>query len=168
MASGLSYAFISPSMLMCVGNHIVTCWCCTIQMDWIHESPKSQQTLTDQQIAICGVSEFYGTSSLKSIIWYSGFFMVQLSYLYMTTRKTIAFTTQIFASKVVSLHFNALSRFVVAFLPRHKHFFILWVQSPSAVILEPKKTRSLTVSLPIWHEVIGPDGIILVFLNLEF
>ena len=166
MASGLSYAFISLTMLMCVGNHIVTCWCCTIQMDWIHESPKSKQTLTDQQIAICGVSGFYGTSSLKSIIRYSGFFMVQLSYLYMTTRKTIPLTTQIFASKVVSLHFNALSRFVVVFLPRHKHLFILWVQSPSAVILEPKNIKSVTVfTFPpsICHEVMEQHAMILVF-----
>ena len=111
MASGLSYAFISLTMLMCVGNHIVTCWCCTIQMDWIHESPKSKQTLTDQQIAICGVSGFYGTSSLKSIIRYSGFFMVQLSYLYMTTRKTIPLTIQTFVSKIMSLLLNILSKF---------------------------------------------------------
>ena len=73
--------------------------------------------------------------------------------------------------KVISLLFNTLSRFVIAFLPRSKHLLISWLQSPSAVILEPKKIKSITVStvsLSICHEVMGPDVMILAFLNVEF
>ena len=82
--------------------------------------------------------------------------MVQLSHPYMTTGKTIALTIQTFVSKVISLLFNALSRFVMAFLSRSKHLLISWLQSPSAVILEPKKIKYLSVaivSLSICHEV---------------
>ena len=71
----------------------------------------------------------------------------------------------------MSLLFNMLSRFVIAFVPRNKHLFISWLQSPSAVILEPKKLKSLTVSVvspSVCHQVIGLDAIILVFLNVEF
>ena len=92
--------------------------------------------------------------------------MVQLSHLHMTTGKTIALTRQTFVGKVVSLLFNILSRFVTAILPRSKHLLILWLQSLSALILEPKKMKSDTVSifsLSIYHEVIGPDAIIFVF-----
>ena len=78
-------------------------------------------------------------SSKPSILWYSVFFMVQLSYPYMTTGKTIALTRWTFVGKVMSLLFNMLSRLVIAFLPRSKHLFISWLQSPFAVILEPKK-----------------------------
>ena len=88
----------------------------------------------------------------------------------MTTRKTIALTRQIFVSKVVSLLFNMLSRLVIAFLPRSKRLLISWLQSPSAVILEPPKIKSdtiFTVSPFICHEVIGPDAMILL-LNVEF
>ena len=84
----------------------------------------------------------------------------------MTTGKTIALTRQTFVSKVMSLLFNVLSRLVIAFLPRNKHLLISWLQSPSAVILEPKKINSVTVSVispSICHEVIGPDAMILVF-----
>ena len=91
--------------------------------------------------------------------------MVQLSHPYMTTGKTIALTVQTFVSKVMSLLFNMLSR-LVAFLPRSKHFLISWLQSPSAVILEPKKIKSLTVFIvfsSICHEVMGLDTMILVF-----
>ena len=73
--------------------------------------------------------------------------MVQLSQPYMTTGKTIALTRQIFVSKIMSLLFNMLSRFVIAFLPRSKRLLVPWLQSPSAVILEPKKIKSVTVSL---------------------
>ena len=73
--------------------------------------------------------------------------MVQLSHPYMTTGKTIALTRWTFVGKVMSLVFNMLSRFVIAFLPRSKQFIISWLQSPSAVILEPKKIKSLTVPL---------------------
>ena len=76
-------------------------------------------------------------SSKASIFWHSTFFIVQLSHPYMTTGKTIALTRRLFVSKVMSLLFNMLSRFVIAFLPRNKHLLISWLQSPSAVILEP-------------------------------
>ena len=98
--------------------------------------------------------------SLKALIlWHSAFFMVQLSHLYMTTGKTIALTRLTFVGKVLSLLFNMLSRFVRAFLPRSKRLSVSWLQSPSAVILEPKKIKSATlstVSPTICHEVMGP------------
>ena len=80
-----------------------------------------------------------------SILQLSAFFMIQLSHPYMTTGKTIALTIQIFVSKVISLLFNMMSRLVIAFLPRSKRLLILWLQSPSAVILEPKKIKSVTL-----------------------
>ena len=86
-------------------------------------------------------------SSKALIFQCSPFFMVQVSHPYMTTGKTIALTSQTFVSKVISLLFNMLSRLVIAFLPRSKRLLIPWLQSPSAVILEPKKTKSLTVSI---------------------
>jgi len=92
--------------------------------------------------------------------------MVQLSHPYMTTGKTIALTIWTFVGKVMSLLFNMPSRFLIASLPRSKHLLISWLQSPSAVILEPKKIKSVTVSIVspyICHEVIGPDAMILVF-----
>ena len=102
-------------------------------------------------------------SSKASILWHSAFFMVQLSHLYMTTGKSIALTRWTFVGKVMSLHFNMLSRFVIAFLPRIKHILISWLQLPSAVILETKKIKSVTVPPSICHEVMGPDAMILVF-----
>ena len=78
-------------------------------------------------------------SSKASILWSSAFFIVQLSHPYMTTGKTIALTRQTFVGKVISLLFNILSRIVIAFLPRRKCLLISWLESPSAVILEPKK-----------------------------
>ena len=86
-------------------------------------------------------------SSKTSILWLSALFMVQLSHPYMTTRKTIALTRLNFFGKVISLLFNMLFRFVIYFLPRSKHPLISWLQLPSAVILEPKKIKSLTVSI---------------------
>ena len=97
--------------------------------------------------------------------------MVQLSYSYMTTGKTIALTRQTFVGKVMSLLFNMLSRFVIAFLPRSKHLLISWLHSPPTVILEPKKIKSPTVSIvspSICHEVMGPDAMISVFWMLSF
>ena len=82
-----------------------------------------------------------------SILQHSAIFMVQLSHPYMTTGKTIALTTWTFVGKVMSLLLNMLSRLVIAFLPRSKHLLISWLQSPSAVILEPKKIKSVTVSM---------------------
>ena len=92
--------------------------------------------------------------------------MVQLTQRYMTAGKTIALTRQTFVGKLTSLLFNMLSRLVVAFLPRSKRLLISWLQSPSAVIVEPKKMKSDTVSIvssSICHEVMGPDAMILVF-----
>ena len=86
-------------------------------------------------------------SSKVSILWHSAFFTVQLSHPYMTTGKTIALTRWNFVGKVMSLLFNMLSRLVITFFPRSKHLLILWLQSPSAVILEPPKIKSDTVSL---------------------
>ena len=86
-------------------------------------------------------------SSKASVLWCSAFFIVQLSQPYMTTRKTIVLTKWTFVGKVISLLFNMLSRLVIAFLPRSKHLLISRLQSPSAVILEPKKIKSLTVSI---------------------
>ena len=94
--------------------------------------------------------------------------MVQLSHLYMTTGKTIALTRWTFVGKVMSLLFNMLARLVIAFLPRSKRILISWLQSPSAVILEPPEIKSVTVSPSICHEVMGPDAMILVFWMLSF
>ena len=105
--------------------------------------------------------------SLKaSILLLSAYFIVQLSQPYMTTGKTVALTRWTYVGKVMSLLFNMLSRLVITFLPRSKRLLSSWLQSPSAVILEPPKIKSLsvsTVSPPICHEVMGPDAIILVF-----
>ena len=95
-------------------------------------------------------------SSKASILQRSAFFIVQPSHPYMTTGKTIALTRQNFVGKVMSLLFKKLSRFVITFLPRSKHLLISWVKSPSAVILEPKKIKALTVSIVspfIFHEM---------------
>ena len=84
----------------------------------------------------------------------------------MTTGKTIALTRQIFVGKTMSLLFNMLSRLVITFLPRSKHLLISWLQSPSAVILEPKRIKSdtvYTVSPSISHEAMGPDAMIFIF-----
>ena len=89
----------------------------------------------------------------------------------MTTGKTIALTRWTFVGKVMSLLFNMLSRLVITFLPRSKRLLISWLQSPSAVSLEPPKIKSVTVSIvspSICHEVMGPDAMILVFLSVEF
>ena len=108
-------------------------------------------------------SLFQHHSSKASILWSSAFFIIQLSHPYMTTGKTIALTRWNFVSKVMSQLFNWLSRLVIAFLPCSKHLLISWLQSPSAVILEPKKIWSLTVSIvspSICHQVMGPDAMI--------
>ena len=105
-------------------------------------------------------------SSKVSILQHSAFFIVQLAHPYMTTEKTIALTRWTFVGKVISLLFDMLSRLVIAFLPRSKHLLISWLQSPSAVILEPPKIKSATVSTvspSISHEVMGPDAMIFVF-----
>ena len=102
-------------------------------------------------------------SSKASILQCSTFFIVQLSHPYMTTGKTIALTRWTFIGKVISLLFNMLSRLVIAFLPRSKCLLISWLQSPSAMILEPPKIKSVTVSIVspcICHEVMGVDAMI--------
>ena len=105
-------------------------------------------------------------SSKASNLCHSSFLIVQLSHPNMTTGKTIAFTRWTFVGKVMSLLFNMLSRLVKTFLPRSKSLLISWLQSPSAVILEPPKIKFLTVSIvfpSICREVMGPDAMILVF-----
>ena len=97
---------------------------------------------------------------------YLAFFMVQLSHLYMTTGKAIALTIWTFVSKVMSLLFNMLSRFVIAFLQRSKHLLISCLQLPSAVILDPNKMKSVTLSTfspSVCHDVMELDAMILVF-----
>ena len=110
--------------------------------------------------------------SKASVLQHSAFTMVQLSHPYTTTWKTTALTILTFVRKVMSLFFfNTLSRFVIAFPPRNKHLFILWLQSSSTVILKPKKIKSVTAfpfPSSICHEVIGPGAMILAFWMLSF
>ena len=110
-------------------------------------------------------------SSKASVLWHSAFFTVQLSHPYMTTGKTIDLTRWTFVGNVLSLLFTMLCRLVITFLPRSKPLLISWVQSPSAVICEPKKIKTDTVSTvspSIAHEVMRPDAMILVFWMLSF
>ena len=105
-------------------------------------------------------------SSKASILQRSAFFIVQLSHPYMTIGKTIALTRWTIVDKVMSLLLNMLSRLLITFLPRSKRLLISWLQSPSAVILEPRKIKSATVSTvspSICHEVMGPDAMVFVF-----
>ena len=102
-------------------------------------------------------------SSKASILRRSVFLTVQLSHPYMTTGKTIALTRQTFVGNVMSLLLNMLPRLVITFLPRSKCLLISWLQSSSAMILEPRKIKSATVSPSICHEVMGPDAMILVY-----
>ena len=104
-------------------------------------------------------------SSIASILWPSAFFMVQLSHSYVTTEKTIALTIQTFLDKVMPLIFNTLSRFVIVILPRSKCLLISWLQSPSTLILEPKKMKSDNFHLPCSDRTGCHD---LHFLNVEF
>ena len=136
-------------------------WVISFRIDWF------------DLLAVQGIlKSFIQHHSLEAtILQHSAFFVIQLSYLYTTTGKIIALTIQTIVSQVISLLFNTLSRFVTAFLPRGKCLLISWLQSPSAVILEPKKIKSATVfifSPPICLEVMGPDAMILVFSMLSF
>ena len=109
-------------------------------------------------------------SSKLSILWHLAFFTVRLSHPYMTTGKTIALTRWTFVGKVMSLPFTMLSGLVITFLPRSKCLLISWLQSPSAVILEPIKIKTATlstVSPSICHKVLGPDAMILIFWMLS-
>ena len=107
-------------------------------------------------------------SSKASVLQCSAFFLLQLSHPYMTTGKNIALPKQTFVDKVMSQLFNMLSRLVITFLPRSKCLLISWMQLPSAVILEPQKIKSDTVSPSLCQEVMGPDAMILVFWMLSF
>ena len=110
-------------------------------------------------------------SSKATILQCSDFFMVQLSHTHMTTAKTIALTRWNCVSKVMSMLFNTLSRFVKAFLPRNKRLLISWLHSPPPLILEPKKIKSVTVSIVSpsdCHEMMGQDAMIFIFLKLNF
>ena len=128
----------------------------SFRMDWL------------DLLAVQGIlkSLLQHNSSKASIFQCSVFFTVQISHPYMTTGKTIVLTRRTFVGKVMSLLFNMLSRLAIAFLPRSKRLLISWLQSPSAVILEPQKIKPDTVSTAcpsISHEVMGPDAMILVF-----
>ena len=128
-------------------------WLISFRMDWL------------DLLAVQGTlkSLLQHHSSKASILRCSAFFIVQLSHPYMTTGKTITLTRRTFVDKVMSLLFNLLSRLVITFLPRSKRLLVSWLQSPSTVILEPRKIKSATVSPSICHEVMGPDAMILVF-----
>ena len=115
----------------------------SFRMDWL-------DLLAVQEI-LQSLLQHHGSKA--SILWRSAFFTVQLLHPYMTTGKTIALTRWTFVGIVISLLLNMLSRLVITFLPRSKRLFISWLQSPSAVILEPRKIKSATVSLSICHEV---------------
>ena len=128
----------------------------SFRMDWL------------DPLAVQGTlkSPFQHHSSKASILQCSAFFTGQLSHPYMTAGKTIALTRRTFVGKVMSLLFNMLSRLVITFLPRSKRLLISWLQSPPAVILEPPKIKSDTVSTvspSICHEVMGPDAMIFDF-----
>src|SRR5574340_110614 len=128
----------------------------SFRMDWLD--------LLAVQGTLKSVLQYH--SSKPSILWHSAFFTVQLSHPYMTTGKTIALTRRTFVGKVTSLLLNMLSRLVITFLPSSKCLLISWLQSPSAVILEPPKIKSDTVSTvspSICHEIMGPDAMIFVF-----
>ena len=128
----------------------------SFRMDWLH--------LLVVQGTLKSLLQHH--SSKASILQRSAFFTVQLSHPYMTTGKTIVLTRWTFVDKVMSLLFNMLSRLVITFLPRSKCLLIAWLQSPSAVILEPQKIKSDTVSTvspSISHEVMGPDAMMFIF-----
>ena len=121
----------------------------SFRMDWLD--------LLAVQVTLKSLLQYH--SSKASYFWCSAFFIVQLSHPYMTIGKTIVLTRRTFVDKLMSLLFNMLSRLVITFLPRSKCLLISWLQSPSAVILEPPKIKSVTVSTvspSICHEVMGP------------
>ena len=133
----------------------------SFRMDWL-------DLLAIQGTLMCLLQHH---SSKASIHRCSAFFIVQFSHPCMTTGKTIALTRKTFVGKVMSLFFNMLYELLIAFFPRSKYLLISWLQSPSAVILEPKKIQFLTfstISSSICHEMMGPDAMILVFWMLSF
>ena len=135
---------------------------------WGHEYAGFSYSIRDKDMIINYIKnqKEHHHSSEASILRHSAFFMVHLSHPYMSTGKTIALTRRTFVGKVMSPLLNMLSRLVITFLPRSKRLLISWLQLPSAVILEPKKVKSDTVSTvspSISHEVMGPDAMIFVF-----
>ena len=133
----------------------------SFRMDWLY--------LLAVQVTFKSLLQHH--SSKASILWCSAFFIVQLSHPHMTTGKTIALTRWTFVGKVMSLLFNMLSRLVITFLPRSKCLLTSWLQSPSAVILEPIKIKSVTVSTvspSIWHEVVGLDRHLTCLLRIFY
>ena len=133
----------------CVMSHMISAW-----------SAISLQSRDSQESSPTPPFKSINSSVLS-------FLYSQLSHRYMTTGKTIALTRRTFVGKVMSLLLNMLTRLVINFLPRSKHLLISWLQSPSAVTLEPQKIKSVTVSPPVYHEVMGPDAMILVFWILS-
>ena len=132
----------------------------SVRIDWFH--------LLSVQGTLKSLLQHH--SSKASILWHSALFMAQLSQLYLTSWKTIALTRWTFVGKVMSLLFNMLSRLVITFLPRSKRLLISWLRSPSAVILESKKIKLVTVSiisLYLCHEVMWPDAMIFIFWMLS-
>ena len=128
----------------------------SFRMDWLY--------LLAVQGTLKSLLQHHTTKA--SILRCSAFFTVQLSHPYMTIGKTITLARWTFVGEVMSLLFNMLSRLVITFLPRSKRFLTSWLQSPSAVTLEPRKIKSATVSAvspPICHEMMGPNAMILVF-----
>ena len=117
-----------------------------------------------------GLSRVFSNTTVQKHLQHSAFFIVQLSHLYVTTGKTIALTQWTIVGKVLFLLFNMLSRFVIDFLPRSKRLLISWLQSPSAMILEPKKIKSVTVCIvspSICQEVMRPDAMIFLYWMLS-
>ena len=146
-------------------------WSFTFSISPSNEHPGLISFRMDRLDRLCSPSDSLKSllqhhSSKASILRHSAFFTVQLLHAYMSTGKTIALTRWAFVGKVMSLLFNMLSRLVITCLPRSKRLLILWLQSSSAVILEPKKIKSVTLFTlypSICHKVMGPDAMILVF-----
>ena len=145
------------------------CWSFSFNISLSNEHPGLISFRMDwlDLLAVQGALESLQYHSSKAaILQHSAFFIIQLSHPYVTTGKTIALTRQTFFGNVISLLFNMLSRLVITFLPRSKRLLISWLQSPSAVIMELKKIKKVTVSIvsqSICHEVMGPDAMILIF-----
>ena len=148
-------------------NHLIL-WCPILLLPSIF--PSIRVFSSESVLRIRWPKYWSFSSSLSPSSEYSAFFMVQLSHAYMTTGKTIVSTRWIFVNKVMSLLFNTLSGFLIAFLLRSNRHLISWLQSWSAVILEPKKRKFVTASTfssYIWHEVMGQDSMILLLLVLS-
>ena len=160
----LHHPWDSPGKNTGVGCHFLL-QCMKVKSE--SEVTQSCQTLRDPMDCSLPGSSIHGIFQARAPEWVA----IAFSHPYITTGKTTALTRWTFVGKVMSLLFNMLSRLMIAFLPRSKHLLISWLQSPSAVILEPRKIKFLTVSIvspTICHEVIGPDAMILVFWMLSF